>query len=307
LALAVARRLGGEVVNFDSVQVYRGFDIGSGKLSPAERRGIPHHLVDIVEPHHVFTAGDYRQRSLRVLESVRERGKLAVLVGGTGLYLRALLLGLFDGPPRSEELRQRLVQIAARRGRKFLHRMLLRKDSRSAARIHPHDTQKIVRALEVCLLTRESLSDLHDRGRKGLSGFHVVKVGLNPPRAQLGRRIDARVTGMFAGGLIGEVQGILAHTSAAEVVPLGALGYRQARELAEGKRSLDSAVRETQRATRQYAKRQMTWFRRESDVEWFGGFGDDPEIERQVLCWLGKVLVEGSPDSQALDLIASRS
>jgi tRNA dimethylallyltransferase len=299
LALTVAGRLRGEVVNFDSVQVYRGFDIGSGKLSVAERRGILHHLVDIVEPHQVFTAGDYRREGLRTLESVRERGKLPVLVGGTGFYLRALLLGLFDGPARSEQLRLRLVQIAARHGRKFLHRMLLKKDPESAVRIHPHDTQKIVRALEVCLLTRKSLSALLSQGRKGLSGFRVAKVGLSPPRAELGRRIDARVIQMFDHGLIDEVQTLVAHAGAAEVAPLGALGYRQAGELVAGKTSLEEAIQQTQHATRQYAKRQMTWFRREPGVRWFSGFGDDPEVARQVLSWLEEELAERSLDSTA--------
>jgi len=306
LALAVADRLRGEVVNFDSVQVYRGFDVGSGKVSVAERRGIFHHLVDIVDPHEVFTAGDYRRKGLQALESVRERGKLPVLIGGTGLYLRALLVGLFDGPPRSEPLRRRLAVIAARHGRPFLHRMLLRKDVASANRIHPHDTQKIIRALEVCLLTRKSMSGLLSQGRKGLGGFRVLKVGLNPPRDKLVRRIDARVIQMFAGGLVHEAQAVLAQAGTAKVAPLGALGYRQACELAEGNLTLEAAVRQTQRATRQYAKRQTTWFRTESDVRWFPGFGDDPEIERQVLSWLQEVLAECPPDSTGSS-IASRS
>lgn len=306
LALAVARRLRGEVVNFDSVQVYRGFDVGSGKLSVVDRQGIPHHLVDIVDPHEGFNAGDYRREGLRVLESIRGRGTVPVLVGGTGLYLRALLLGLFEGPPRSERLRRRLARIAERHGRRFLHQMLLTKDSASAARIHPNDTQKIIRALEVCLLTRKPLSGLLSRGRKGLSGFRVLKVGLNPPRAELGRRIDLRAIRMFSDGLLDEVEAALARAGAKQVAPLGALGYRQARELVEGKISLDAAVQQTQRATRQYAKRQMTWLRSESDVRWFAGFGHDPEIERQVLNWLEEVFAERPPDSTGSS-IASRS
>lgn len=298
LALTVAELLGGEVVNFDSVQVYRGFDVGSGKLSVEERRGIPHHLVDVVEPHQLFTAGDFRREGLRTLESLRERGKAPVLVGGTGLYLRALLLGLFDGPARSEQLRRRLLQIATRKGGTFLHRMLLRKDRQSGARIHPHDTQKVVRALEVCLLARKPLTALLGQGRTSLDGFRVLKIGLNPPRAELVRRIDARVIQMFADGIIDEVRAFLADAATAEASALGALGYRQARELVEEKITLEQAIQQTQRATRQYAKRQMTWFRREPGAHWFTGFGDDPAVVRRVLGWLeGEKLAQRSPDS----------
>ena len=298
MALAVAGFVDGEIVNFDSVQVYRGFDIGSGKLPIAERRGIPHHLIDVVEPHQVFTAGDYRREGLRIMQCLRERGKVPVLVGGTGLYLRALLLGLFDGPPRSEELRGRLSGIAERHGGPFLHRMLLRKDRASAARIHPHDSQKVIRALEVCLLTRKPFSSLLSQGRKGLEGFGVLKIGLSPDSAELRRRIEARVVQMFAQGLVDEVRAFFAQGGPADSVPLGALGYCQARELVAERIGLEQAIEQTQRATRQYAKRQMTWFRREPGVRWFAGFGDDPEIARRVLNWLeGEGLAEGWPGS----------
>lgn len=293
LAVAVAKRIEGEVLNFDSVQVYRGFDVGSGKLSVAERQGVPHHLVDIVEPGGVFSAGDYRREGQRMLESVRARRRLPVLSGGSGLYLRALLLGLFSGPRRSEELRQRLRDIAGRRGRGFLHRMLARKDPASAARMHPRDTQKIIRALEVCFLARHPLSDLLGRGREGLGGFRVLKVGLDPPRDELYRRIDARVEQMYAGGLIEEARAALGRGGAG-IAPLGALGYRQARALVQGKMSLEEAVCQTKTATRQYAKRQMTWFRREPDVQWFAGFGDDPELEGEVLDWLEEAFPGGA-------------
>jgi tRNA dimethylallyltransferase len=290
LAVRIASAFGGEIINFDSVQVYRGFDIGSGKLPPAERAGIPHHLIDLVEPGATFTAGDYRSECLRALETVRGRGNLPILVGGSGLYLRALLLGLFSGPRRSEELRHRLKGLAERHGRAFLHRLLLRKDPTSATRMHPRDTQKVIRALEVCLLARQPFSTLLEQGRDSLSGYQVFKVGLNPPRDELYRRIDARVEEMFSSGLLNEVRATPAHVRPGRIAPLEALGYRQALACVEGKTSIETAVRDTQAATRQYAKRQLTWFRKEPEVRWYEGFGGDHYVERQVVLWLESVL-----------------
>lgn len=312
LGLALAERYRGEVVNCDSVQVYRGFDVGAGKVPPEERRGIPHHLLDLVEPDQLFTAGDYRREATRVLESIRERGRLPVVVGGTGLYLRALLNGLFEGPPRSESLRARLKSVANRRrlrGNKeggpirpesagqtapadgpapseALHRLLRRLDPASAARIHPRDAQKVLRAIEVCLLARQPMSRMLERGRAGLTGFAVLKIGLNPDRAQLYERINRRVEGMFAAGLIEETRGLLAGGDASRLKQLEALGYRQAVAALSGEITREEALLETQAATRQYAKRQVTWFRRETEVTWFAGFGDDPGIQRQIFDWL---------------------
>ena len=286
LALALAEQMNGEVVNYDSVQLYRGFDVGSGKLVPAARRGIPHHLLDCLEPTQVFTAGDYRREALKVLTDLRARQKLPILVGGTGLYLRALLLGLFEGPARSEALRERLRAMAARRGRAFLHRLLRRLDAVAAGRILPRDTQKIIRALEVCILARQPLSTLHARGRAALEGFRITKIGLNPPRSQLYERINQRVAGMFAAGLWEETRAMLARSDRDGIKALGALGYRQARAALEGKTSRQEAVVQTRAATRQYAKRQITWFRREADITWFEGFGDDPHVQRRILAAL---------------------
>ena len=294
LALALAQHLEGEIINCDSVQVYRGFNVGTGKVPPEERRGIPHHLIDAVEPGELFTAGDYRRAALRVLAGVRERGKLPVVVGGTGLYLRALLLGLFEGPERSEDLRARLRASAERRGREFLPRLLRRLDREAAERIHPRDTPKIIRALEVRLLARQPMSALLARGRAGLQGFRVFKVGLDPDRKKLAQRINARVQHMFAAGLLEETRAMLARPNAGRIKALGALGYRQACALLRGERGLEEAVRETQGATRRYAKRQMTWFRRETDITWFAGFGDEPETERQVLDWLRQAWLAGA-------------
>ena len=287
LALALAERLSGEIVNCDSVQVYRGFDVGTGKVPPGERRGIPHHLLDVVEPDEDFTAGDFRREAERVLAAVRARGKLPIVVGGTGLYLRALLLGLFEGPPRSAVLRSRLGDLARRRGREFLHHLLGRLDPSAAARIHFRDTQKIIRAVEVCVLARQPVSALQAQGRSGLRGFHVVKIGLAPERTQLAERINARVTRMFDRGLLEETRMALERSpDAHSLKPLGALGYRQACAVLREGISREEAVRSTQAATRQYAKRQMTWFRRESDVTWFAGFGDDEAIQGRVFDWL---------------------
>ena len=283
LALAVAASLDGEIVNYDSVQLYRGFDIGSGKLAPQERCGVPHHLLDFLDAEEEFTAGDYRREALRVLAEIKERARLPVFVGGTGLYLRAVFMGLFDGPPRSEELRRRLRGLAERRGREFLHRLLKRVDPATAARIQPRDTQKTVRALEVCILARTPISQMQARGRSGLEGYRVVKVGLDPERKELCRRIDERVKAMFARGLLEETSALRARRNWTRFKVLGALGYRQASAVAQGQLSLPEAIIQTQAATRRYAKRQMTWFRHEAGIIWFGGLGDDPRVQSQVI------------------------
>jgi tRNA dimethylallyltransferase len=291
LALSLAGPLRGEVVNFDSVQVYRGFDVGTGKVTPAERREVPHHLLDVMEAGQVFTAGDFAREATRVLGSLRERNMLPILVGGTGLYLRALLQGLFEGPPRSEVLRARLSEIARGRGREYLHRMLKRVDGISAERILPRDTPKIIRALEVRLLAGRPISAMQAAGRKGLPGFRALKIGLTPGRAELNRRINARVERMFRCGLVEEARVALRRCGvepgdASRLAPFRALGYRQACAVLAGQMSPEAAVRETQAATRRYAKRQMTWFRREPGVMWFAGFGDDAEIQRRVFDWV---------------------
>jgi len=290
LAMALAARWNGEIVNCDSVQIYRGFDIGTGKVPAGERRGIAHHLLDIADPEQVFTAGDFRHAALRVLSEVRQRRRLPIIVGGTGLYLRALLLGLFEGPQRSEALRDRLKLIGARRSPEFLHRMLARLDPPAAARIHPRDLPKVIRALEVCFLARQPMTAMQAHGREGLHGFRVMKVGLDPNRQQLAQRIHDRVTQMFQAGILEEVRVMLSRADPSRIKALGAIGYRQAWAVLAGGMTLADAVRATETATRRYAKRQMTWFRREKDVEWFRGFGDDPKIQQSVSAWLEKRL-----------------
>ncbi len=304
LGLAVALRFGGEIVNYDSVQIYRGVDIGSGKLPPDERRGIRHHLLDSADPDEVFTAGDYRREATAIIGQLRDRGRLPVLVGGTGLYLRALLQGLFEGPTRSEDLRKRLRTMAGRHlngNRPFLHRFLSRLDADAASRIHPRDEQKIIRAIEVCLLSRQPMSRMLEKGRTGLQGFEPVKVGLNPDRAELCSRINDRVEEMFKVGILEETRAAMAKANADRVGALKALGYAQAAAYLGGAMSLDEAVHATQAATRRYAKRQMTWFRREKDVCWFSGFGDNSAVQELVLNFLSSRLQKGHKYSAGAD------
>ncbi len=279
LALAVAERHNGEIVNFDSIQVYRWFRIGAAKLGESERRGIPHHLIDILEPNEIFTAGEFARRARQAIAEICGRGRLPVLAGGTGFYLRALLDGLFPGPQRDEALRRRL----AARPPERLHRLLRRLDPAAAAKIHPHDSPKIIRALEVTLLARRPMTALFSEGRQKLEGFRVLKIGLLPDRNALYDRINRRTEAMFAAGLVEEARQILAAGCAAGAKPFESHGYRQALQHLQGKLTLREAIFYAQRNTRHYAKRQITWFRRERDVEWYRGFGDDPGLQSRVL------------------------
>ncbi|HYM11601.1 MAG TPA: tRNA (adenosine(37)-N6)-dimethylallyltransferase MiaA [Bryobacterales bacterium] len=279
LALAVAGRYDAEIVNFDSIQIYRRFNIGAAKLTEAERRGIPHHLIDILEPHEVFTAGEFARRAAAVLREIAGRGRLPVLAGGTGFYLRALVDGLFSGPARNEELRRRL----AARSPERLHRLLARLDSAAAQKIHPHDVPKMIRALEVTLLARRPISELFAQSRQALEGFTLLKIGLLPDRTALYGRINKRTEAMFAAGLVEEARQILESGSPPSAKPFESHGYRQALEHLRSEINLSEAISSAQRNTRRYAKRQITWFRREKDVEWLPGFGDDPAIQQQAL------------------------
>lgn len=282
LALDLAERFHGEIVNCDSVQIYRHFDIGSAKTPLERRRGIAHHLIDAAEPTDPFTAGDYSRLARGALGGITERGHLPIVVGGTGFYLRALLHGLFKGPARDEQLRARLAAIERRRSGR-LHRLLARWDPPSAARIHARDINKLIRSLEVTVLTREPLSSLHLRGREPLTGYNIVGVGLDPPRAGLYRRIDERTRRMFAAGLVDECRRILALGVPETAKPFESLGYAQALNVIRGVRTLDQAIELTQIETRRYAKRQWTWFRREPAIRWFEGFGDDPETASRII------------------------
>jgi tRNA dimethylallyltransferase len=272
LALQIAEKFNGEVVNCDSLQVFRHFDIGTAKLPVAERRGIPHHLIDIVDPDELFTAGEFARLGRHVVAEVTGRGKLPIVAGGTGFYLRALIDGLFAGPSRDDTLRARLAEREKRRSGS-LHRLLSRFDSASAAKVHPNDVPKVMRALEVCLLTRRPMSELFREGRDTLRGYRVLKLGLLPDREVLYPRLDARCAAMFEGGLVEEVRHILSLGFAAECKPFESHGYRQALQLIKGELSPRDSVFCAQRNTRQYAKRQITWFRRETGLVWLKGFG----------------------------------
>ena len=282
LSLAVAESHGGEIVNCDSVALYRGFKIGTAKPSAEERARAPHHLLDILDPRDVFTAGDYARGARHITDEIAGRGKLPIIVGGTGLYLRAFLDGLFAGPKRSEELRARLRAVAIARGSQHLHRIVRRLDAAAAAKIHPNDAPKLIRAIEVCLASRGKMSELWQQGRDPLSGFRILRIGLDPPRAALYERINRRAKQMFDSGLVEETEHLLA-TYGTSAPPLQSLGYTQARALLDGKMDRESAISAAQQAHRNYAKRQMTWFRREPEVQWLKGFGDDPEIQFRAI------------------------
>ncbi|MGO4884508.1 MAG: tRNA (adenosine(37)-N6)-dimethylallyltransferase MiaA [Bryobacteraceae bacterium] len=281
LALRIAEEFDGEVVNCDSLQIYRYFDIGTAKLKPAEMRGIPHHLIDILDPDEVFTAGEYARRARAMLDEIAGRGRLPVVAGGTGFYLRALFDGLFRGPARDAALRERL---ATREGRKpgSLHRLLLRFDAATAARIHPNDVPKVMRALEVCLIARRPVSELFREGRDRLVGFRTLKIGLAPDRDALYARLDERCRRMFDAGLVEEVQGILDRGFPPGAKPFESHGYRQSLQMLRGELNAKDALFYAQRNTRNYAKRQMTWFRKEPDMEWHKGFGAESHIQDSV-------------------------
>ena len=331
LAIELAKRLNGEILVCDSTQVYRHFDIGTAKVLPRDQSGIPHHLVDLVEPDEIFTAGDYRRHALLALDDLRRRSKLPILAAGTGLYLRALLEGLADAPTRSEELRDRLRRSAKQHGATHLHKILARLDPASAARIAPRDTQKIIRAIEMRILagkpvaeifsasraeSREELREhvaaretprdgVQDEARRalranGLKGYAITKIGLAPPRPALYARIDARVNEMLAAGWLDEVRALVSsgvRDKARENVriapdskPFQFIGYSDLRAHLEGTITLAAAISNIQQSTRRFAKRQLTWFRREPDVHWLESFGDADETI-----------------AAALDLIAARS
>jgi tRNA dimethylallyltransferase len=286
LAIRLAQQLNGEVLVCDSTQVYRHFDIGTAKVPLAERDGVAHHLVDLVEPEDLFTAGEYRRQALLVLAEVSQRGKLPIIVAGTGLYLRALLEGLADAPERSEELRERLRAKEQLRGPGHLHRALARLDPEIAARIAPRDTQKVIRAIEMRILAGKPISEIHRSGRTGLQGYEIRKIGLLPSRAALYSRIDARTGAMIHGGWLDEVRKLSSSGIPPDAKPFQFIGYSELRAHLAGQLTMEAALEKIQQATRQFAKRQLTWFRKEPAVHWLPGFGDDPEVVAAALNFL---------------------
>jgi len=283
LALYLSEQFNGEIVNYDSVQIFRRLNIGTAKPTLEQRARVPHHLIDIREPTEIYSAGDYQREGRQVLREITDRRKIPILVGGTGLYLRALTEGLFNGPRRSPEWRGRLEAIAERKGREYLHRLLRRLDPDAASRIMPRDKQKVVRALEVKLETGRALTDhLRDKAREPLTGYDVYFIGINPARDELYRRIDQRVVKMFKDGLVNEVRELLAAGVPRTAKALEAIGYRQVLFYIDSCNPREDTIRIIQRDTRRYAKRQLTWFRRQTDVKWFSGSGDDDKIKKAV-------------------------
>ena len=289
LSLALGQHFDGEILSCDSVAVYRGMDIGSAKPTPEEQARLPHHLIDIADPAELMTAGEYARQGRQILKEVAARNRLPIVTGGTGLYLRALTDGLFAGPARQDDLRARLMR-SSRRSPDWLHRLLERLDSATAARIHPNDTPKLIRAIEVCFASGQPISEAHASGREPLTGFRLLRIGLNPPRPLLYERLNERAAAMFAHGLVEETRKLLALYGC--VAPLDSLGYRQASAILDGRLTAAAAIQAAQQGHRNYAKRQLTWFRREPDVHWIEAFGNSPETIAQACA-----LVEASFES----------
>jgi tRNA dimethylallyltransferase len=293
LGIELALRFGGEIINCDSVQVYREIELATAKVPLAERRGVPHHLIDFVPPEVNYTAGEYARAAALKIAEIEARGHLAMLVGGTGFYLGALRRPFFPSPPTDAALRLRLTNIRQRRGPFHLHRMLQRLDPRAAAGLYPRDWPRVQRALEVRLQTGRSISEqAPERPDPQPFAARIRVLALLPPRAELYRRINERAESHFAAGLVEEVRGLLGRGVPSDSSALGAHGYRRVVEYLRGERDLASAVEQTKLDVRHYAKRQLTWFRREEGVEWFPGFGDQREVQERVAARVAQLLTE---------------
>jgi tRNA dimethylallyltransferase len=281
LSLHLAERLQGEIVSCDSVAVYREFEIGTAKPSLADRQRVPHHLIDVAASDGLITSGDYSRLAREAIHDITSRGRLPIVVGGSGLYLRTLLEGLFPGPPRSEELRTRLRERATERGPGYLHKLLRRLDPAAAQAIHPNDIPKAIRAVEVSISARAPMTGLWQQGRDSLEGFRILRIGLNPDREALYARINHRASEMFSDGLVAETAA-LAGKYGNSPWPLTSLGYKQAMQYLRGEITLEQAIAAAQQGHRNYAKRQMTWFRREPDVHWITAFGSEPAVQKEA-------------------------
>jgi tRNA dimethylallyltransferase len=282
LALALAEVFHAEIINCDSVQVYRGLQVGAAKLPVAARRGIPHHLIDILRPDQELTAAAYSSMARKAVDELRSKRKLPIVVGGTGFYLKALLDGLSPAPSRDEQVRARVTNIAARQPL-ALHRFLRTRDPEAAQRIHPNDHQKLIRAIELTLLTGRPATKTQSLPRDSLRGFNVLKLGLAPQRTLLYEHLNKRAAQMFENGLIAETKAILNAGFSPTAKSLQSLGYKQAVNVIVNRKQMTEAIQECQTKTRQYAKRQITWFHREPDVNWLLGFGTDSHIQQQAL------------------------
>ena len=276
LALALAERFGGEIINCDSTAVYRGFDIGTDKVAPADRRGIPHHLIDIVEPTEEYTAARFAGDAAAAIKAIHGRGHLPIVAGGTGFYYRALTRGLFPGPGRDAAVRGRLEQIASRRGTTFLHRMLRRIDRESALRIQPNDLKRMVRALEVFLLTGRPLTAHFAETVSPIPELDVCAIAVRLPASAIAERVSRRVCEQFDRGLLEEIRGLLARGVPETARPFGGLVYRQALEHLHGVRDETATRALIAQENRRYARRQLIWFRKEPNLTWLDGPGEAP-------------------------------
>lgn len=282
LAMALAEQLGGEIVSCDSVAVYRLMDIGSAKPTEEERARVPHHCLDLYWPDEACTAGDYARHARAAIADIRDRGRVPIVAGGTGLYLRALLQGLAPAPPRDEALRERLRQLAAKRGSEYLHRLLQRLDAQAARAIHANDTPKLIRSIEVTLAAKQPQTEQWQAGRDALQGYRVLQFALGPSREILYARINQRAAAMFERGLVAETERLRSRFGE-DCRSLTALGYVQAIAFLRGELSLEAAVAAAQQGHRNYAKRQMTWFRRETEMHWLAGCGDEAAVQAEAL------------------------
>lgn len=281
LSLHLAEHYNGEIVSCDSVAVYRDMEIGTAKPDKADRERMSHHLIDVVDPSQPYTAGDYSRDARAALNQVVARGHVPIVTGGTGLYLRALIDGLFAGPQRSELLRERLKLSDQKRGTGWLFQILMRLDPKSAERIHPNDKPKLIRALEVCITARQPMSEAWAQGRDALKGFRILRIGLEPDRGHLYERINRRAAAMFRNGLAEETRMLLEKYGDAR--PFDSLGYKQAKALLRGDLGEIDAIAQAQQGHRNYAKRQITWFRREPNIYWLHSFGDEEGTRRKVI------------------------
>ena len=282
LGLELAERYNGEIINCDSTAVYRGFDIGTDKLSTAARRGIPHHLIDIAEPTEVYTAAQFAADAAAVIREIHARDRLPILVGGTGFYYRALTRGLFPGPGADPTLRARLNTVADRRGIERLHRWLQRVDPPSAARIMPRDRVRLVRALEVYLTTGRPLTSHFEATRSPIEDCAVTAVALALPPALTAERVQRRVDEQFARGVVDEVRQLLTSGVPVDARPFGGLVYRQVMEMLNGVRDEAATRALITQENRRYARRQLIWFRKEPNLMWFDGPGESPDTKRRV-------------------------
>jgi tRNA dimethylallyltransferase len=286
LSLYLSEGYNGEIVSCDSVAVYRDMEIGTAKPDKADRQRTPHHLIDVVDPTEPYTAGDYSRAARAALHDIVDRGHVPIVTGGTGLYLRAMIDGLFAGPQRSESLRERLKLSDKKHGRGWLYKILMRLDPKSAERIHPNDKPKLIRAIEVCIAARQPLSHAWEQGREALKGFRILRIGLEPDRDYLYERINKRAAAMFQNGLVEETRMLLEKYG--EARPFDSLGYKQAKALLRGEYREADAIALAQQGHRNYAKRQLTWFRREPDMYWLHGFGDELRIRKKAMELIGQ-------------------